>query len=103
VGSHHDRRAGRDGGSSVGRRHVIPLLNRAKRPDAATATSLARHLDAFAATLPPRERAVLDTAVFASMVPLDRMKGMDPGEILSDEELALFGELLAVHDEGSDR
>jgi hypothetical protein len=82
---------------------VIPLLNRAKRPDAAAASSLARHLDAFAAALPPHERALLHTAVFLSMVPLDRMKGVDPGEILSDEELALFSDVLALCDDRSDR
>jgi len=75
-------------------------LNRAKRPGTEAAAGLARHLDAFAATLSPRERAVLGAAVESAMDPLDRMKARDPEDVLSDDELRLFGELLAIGTEG---
>ena len=73
-------------------------LNRAKRPGVEAVAGLARHFDAFAATLSQRERALLTSAVERAMDPLDRMRARDPGEMLSEDELRLFSELLARGD-----
>jgi hypothetical protein len=78
-------------------------LNRAKRPGVEDAESLARRLDAFASTLSPRERALLTAAMEHAMDPLDRMKARPPGEVLSEEELRLFAEVLADGDAGKER
>jgi hypothetical protein len=75
---------------------VNPSLNRAKRPDAEAVAGLAQHLGVFAGTLSPRERALLAAAVRGAMLPLDRMMERDPGELLSGEEQALLGDLVAA-------
>ncbi len=79
------------------------LLNRARRPDLAAAAGVARHLDALADTLSPRERAILTAAVTRVLGPLDRMRERDPAEVLNDAELRQFNELLALADRPPDR
>jgi hypothetical protein len=56
---------------------------------------LSAHVEAFAAGLSDRERAILGAAAERAMDPLDRIRRKDPGEVLDEEELRLLAELLA--------
>jgi hypothetical protein len=75
---------------------VSSSLNRAKRPGPEAVAAVAQHLGIFAGTLSPRERALLAAALAGGMSPLDRMKERDPGDLLSEDELHLLGDLLAT-------
>jgi hypothetical protein len=73
-------------------------LNRARRPGPEAASSLARHLDAFAARLSEHERLLLATALEMTMEPFDRMAARTPSDILSVAEIDVLAELLGTVD-----
>ncbi len=70
-------------------------LRPGQRIDEAAATSLAARLEALSASLPPHERAILAAMVEAAMPPHDRLAQRAPGDVLDEDELRAFNELLA--------
>jgi hypothetical protein len=66
-----------------------------QRADEAAAVSLAARLDQLSASLPPHERAILVAMVEAAMPPHDRLAQRAPGDVLDENELRTFNELLA--------
>jgi hypothetical protein len=80
---------------------VIPESRLTARADAEAARSFALRLDAYAASLPVHERAILAAMLEAAMPALDRLHERAPAEVLDEAELAALNALLAQGDEGA--
>lgn len=59
-------------------------------PDDQTARRVGEKLEAFVATLSPREQHILRTVLFSAMDPLDRMERVAPERLLDETELQIL-------------